>query len=161
MENIEIFIENEDQTPEESEKVIIQLIDDISKNIEETNGEVKPTENQIEEENVGKNDDDRVVPSTAPNSNEDQENAIDVNKTIPASVSPGRANVPFKEVNENEKEACSAIVNGTENINNKKREFDNEDEQVQEKNCDNDERTSDQIKKIKITESADIPTVEV
>lgn len=161
MENIEIFIENEDQTPEESEKVIIQLIDDISKNIEETNGEVKPTENQIEEENVGKNDDDRVVPSTAPNSNEDQENATDVNKTIPASVSPGRANVPFKEVNENEKEACSAIVNGTENINNKKREFDNEDEQVQEKNCDNDERTSDQIKKIKITESADIPTVEV
>jgi len=161
MENIEIFIENEDQTPEESEKVIIQLIDDISKNIEETNGEVKPTENQIEEENVGKNDDDRVVPSTAPKSNEDQENATDVNKTIPASVSPGRANVPFKEVNENEKEACSAIVNGTENINNKKREFDNEDEQVQEKNCDNDERTSDQIKKIKITESADIPTVEV
>jgi hypothetical protein len=161
MGKIEIFTENEDQVPEESEKVITQLIDDVSKNIEETNDEVKPAENQFEEENVEKNHDDSIVPSPSSNPIEDQENATDANKTVQASVSPGRANVPFKEVNESEKEACSAIVNGTDNINNKKREFNNEDEQVQEEIRDNDEQTGDQTKKVKITESTGILTVEV
>jgi len=142
MENI---AENEEQVPEESKKVIDQVTDDVSKKIEQMNGEVQT----IEEE---KNDDE-VVPSTTPKPIDEQENVTGTN--LSASVSPGRANVPFKEVNESEKEE-----NGTENINTKKRELDNEDEQIQEKILDNDERTGDQTKKIKISESTDTPTVE-
>jgi hypothetical protein len=54
----------------------------------------------------------------------------------------------------------ATTVNGTENINSKKRELDNEDEQIQEKILDNDERTGDHIKKIKTSESTDIPPIE-
>jgi len=159
MEKIEISIENEDQVPEESKKVINQITDDVSKYIEETDGKVQTTENQIEGKNDGNNDDE-VVPSTTPKPIEEQENVADTNVIAPASASPCRANVPFKEVNESEREECTTVVNGIENINNKKRELDNEDEQVQEKILDNNERTGDQTKKIKITESTDTPIVE-
>jgi hypothetical protein len=146
MENIDVSTENEEQVPEESKKVIDQVTDDVSKQIEQMNGEVQT----IEEE---KNDDE-VVPSTTPKPIDEQENVTNTN--VSASVSPGRANVPFKEVNESEKEE-----NGIENINTKKRELDNEDEQIQEKILDNDERTGgDQTKKIKISESTDTPIVE-
>jgi hypothetical protein len=146
MENIDVSTENEEQVPEESKKVIDQVTDDVSKQIEQMNGEVQT----IEEE---KNDDE-VVPSTTPKPIDEQENVTNTN--VSASVSPGRANVPFKEVNESEKEE-----NGTDIINNKKRELDNEDEQIQEKILDNDERTGgDQTKKIKISESTDTPIVE-
>jgi hypothetical protein len=159
MENIEVSIENEEQVSEESKKVINRVTDDVSKNIEETNGELQTIENQIEEENVEKNDDE-VVPSTTPKPTEEQENVIDTNTAVPASISPSRANVPLKEVNESEKEACKILVNGTENVNNKKRELDHEDGEIQEKILDNDERTGDPTKKIKITELTDASPVE-
>jgi len=151
-------LKNEEEVPEESEKVIDQVTDDGSKKIEET--KVQTTENKIEEENVEKNDDDEVVPSTTPKPIEEQENVTDTNTIVAGSVSSDQANVPFKEVNESKKEESTSIINGTENLNNKKRELDNEDEQIQEKILHNEERTGDQTKKIKIGESTDIPTVE-
>jgi len=159
MEKTDVHIENEEQVSEESKKVIDQLTDDVSKIIEETNGEIKTTENTIEEENI-KTDDDAIVPSTPSKSIEEQENVIDTNTTVSENVLSGRANVPFKEVNGSEKEACTTIVNGIKNINNKKRELDNGDEQIQEKILDNDEQTGDQIKKIKIGESMDTLGIE-
>jgi hypothetical protein len=155
---MEQIVENDDQVPEASKEVLNRVTDDVLKNIEEVNDAVQTRENPIEEENIDKNDDE-VVPSTTPKPIEEQENVTDTNTIVSASVSPGRANVPFKEVNESEKEEGTTIVNGTENVNNRKRELDNEDEQVQEKTLDNEERVGDQTKKIKITESMDTPAV--
>ena len=160
MENTEVPIENEDQVPEESKEVINQVIDDVSKNIEGTNGEVQITENQIKEGNVEKNDDE-VVPSTTPKPIEEQENVTDTNTTVPpTSLSPGRV-VPLKEVNESEKEEAAVMINGTENGISKKRELEQDDEPSEETTNGDDERTTvDQTKKIKICESTDTPIME-
>jgi hypothetical protein len=141
MEKIEILINNEDQVSEESKKLINQMIDHVSKIIEETIDEGQTiTENQIGEENIETND-DAVIPSTTSEPSEEQENFTDINTTASASGLSSRTNVPFKEVN------------------NRKREFDNEDEQAQENILDNNERTGDQTKKIKIVEPTDSPKV--
>jgi len=91
---------------------------------------------------------------------DEQENVTDTNVTVPppTSVSPGRANIPLKEVNESEKEEAIVHTNGTENTISKKREL--EDEQHEETSTDNDERTVDQTKKIKTSEATDIPIIE-
>jgi hypothetical protein len=94
---------------------------------------------------------------------DEQENVTDTNGTVPppTCVSPGRANIPLKEVNETEKE--EAVVhtngtNGTENTLSKKREL--EDEQHEETPTDNDERVGDQTKKIKTSDVTDTPIIE-
>jgi hypothetical protein len=149
MEKTDVSIEREEQVPEESKKAIEQVNDDVPKKIEESIDEVRTTDNNVE------TNDDEIVPSTTPKPVEEQENVIDTNTVVPTSISPGQLNVSFKEVNES-----ATTVNGTENINSKKRELDNEDEQIQEKILDNDERTGDHIKKIKTSESTDIPPIE-
>ncbi|CAF0914314.1 unnamed protein product [Adineta steineri] len=148
MEKTDVSIENEEQVPVESKKVVDEITDDVPKKIEEPNDEIKIIENKNEDE---------VVPSTTPKQTEEQENVTEINTNIPACVSPGRVNVPFKEVNESEKEENTTPVNGTDNMNNnKKRELDNEDDQIQEKVHNND----DQTKKIKISEATENATVE-
>ena len=100
---------------------------------------------------------EEIVPPT-----DEQENVTDTNATVPpTSLSPGRANVPLKEVNESEKEEPALLPNGTENGLSKKRELEQEEEPTNETNNDNDERNGlDQSKKIKISEPTDTPIIE-
>jgi hypothetical protein len=98
-----------------------------------------------------------IVPPT-----DEQENVTDTNTVVPpTSLSPGRVNIPLKEVNESEKEEPALIPNGTENGTSKKRELEQEDESTEETSHDNDERNGvDQTKKIKISDATDTPIVE-
>ncbi len=119
-------------------------------------------------ESVEKKEDEVVPTTTAEDTEEtskstdEQENVTDANPTVPPNcLSPGRANVPLKEVNESGKEEAAVIPNGTENGLSKKRELEQEDEPTEETSNDNDERTTvDQSKKLKVTEVTDTPIIE-
>ncbi len=172
MENTDVPIQNDESTP---------VVESITKIIEDSptiNGEKPITddtvtingEQPIIEETSGTENteiiEDEIVPSTTEETTkliDEQENTVGTNTTVtPTCVSPGRVNVPLKEVNESEKEepASVPITNGTENTISKKRELEQEDEQPEETTNDNDERTIDQTKKIKISEAIDTPIIE-
>ena len=121
--------------------------------VPEINGETTTT-TTTEEPSVTEKETE-VVPPT-----DEQENVTETNTVVPpTSLSPGRVNVPLKEVNESEEPAL--IPNGTENGVSKKRELEQEDEPTEETTNDNDERTGvDQTKKIKISDPTDTPIVE-
>ncbi|CAF0856204.1 unnamed protein product [Adineta ricciae] len=130
-----------------------------------TNGQEATTEDvsskTMEETSVEKKQEEE---ETAPlnKSVTEQENVTDVCTTVPAAcVSPGRANVPLKEVNESEKEESTVISNGTDSTNSKKRELEQEDESTEETATDSDDRSNDQTKKIKIAEPTETPIIEV
>ncbi|CAF1280944.1 unnamed protein product [Adineta ricciae] len=129
-----------------------------------TNGQEATTEDvsskTMEETSVEKKQEEE---ETAPlnKSVTEQENVTDVCTTVPAAcVSPGRANVPLKEVNESEKEESTVISNGTDSTNSKKRELEQEDESTEETATDSDDRSNDQTKKIKIAEPTETPIIE-
>ncbi|CAF4358914.1 unnamed protein product [Rotaria sp. Silwood2] len=99
-------------------------------------------------------EEDKMIPT------DEQENATDTNPSAStASVSPNRTNVPLKEVNESEKEESIVLTNGTDNTISKKRELEQEDDKPDGTN-DSEERTGDQTKKIKISESTDTPIID-
>jgi hypothetical protein len=157
MENTEAPIQTEETT-----KVVEPVTEETSK----INGE-QPIIEEPSEEVTEKTGDE--VPTTTTTITEEtakpideQENVTDTNLTVPPTcLSPGRANVPLKEVNESEKEepvVHTNGTNGTENTNSKKREL--EDEPHEETPNDNDERVVDQTKKIKTSEATDTPIIE-
>jgi hypothetical protein len=166
MENTDTPIQNQESTP-----VVEPVIEITPTTIENTpiiNGEQITTEETPLTEN-GNTIEDEIVPPSLPTTEEEitkptdeQENVIDTNTTVPpTSLSPVRANIPLKEVNESEKEEAAVITNGTENGISKKRELEQEDEQTDETTNDNDERNVvDQIKKIKTSEVTDTPIME-
>jgi len=119
------------------------------------NGETSTTEETPVTESVESKEE--IVPPT-----DEQENVTDTNAVVPpTSLSPGRVNIPLKEVNESEKEEPALIPNGTENGISKKRELEQEDETTEETTNDNDERNGvDQTKKMKISETTDTPIIE-
>jgi len=163
MENTNVSIEKE----EESKTVVVEPVieetpkimeEQVTPNEEPTTTEDTSSSEKIESttENVEKKEDEDVSPSTSEKPIDEQENVIDTNPTVPsATVSPGRANVPLKEVNETE-----TMPNGTENTISKKRELDQEDEQPEENIKDNEERMIDQTKKMKTNDSTDTPIIE-
>jgi hypothetical protein len=164
MENTDTPIQNQESTP------VVEPVTEITTTIENTpivNGEQITTEETPLTEN-GNTIEDEIVPTTTTTEEEitkptdEQENVIDTNTTVPpTSLSPGRVNIPLKEVNESEKEEAAVITNGTENGISKKRELEQEDEQTDETTNDNDERNVvDQIKKIKTSEVTDTPIME-
>ncbi|UJR14784.1 hypothetical protein I4U23_001772 [Adineta vaga] len=127
-----------------------------------TNGEEAITEDvstkTTEEISVEKKEDEVVSSNKSIN---EQENVAETSTSVPPTcVSPGRPNIPLKEVNESEKEESAVISNGTDSTNSKKRELEQEDEPAEETTNDNDERPTDQTKKIKITEIVDTPIME-
>lgn len=141
----------------------------IVENTPIVNGEETPVTENVETK------EDEVVPPSEPATLEvketepeittptdEQENVTDTNAVVPPTcLSPGRANIPLKEVNESGKEEAAVITNGTENGISKKRELEQEDEQPEETTNDNDERNgSDSIKKIKTSETIDTPIIE-
>ena len=149
MENADVVVIEKDQMPEET-----QVKETVVEKTEERNGTVPSLEDEdvIAVENK---DSEAVVTKPV----DEQENVTETN--VPASVSPARANLPFKEVNESEGEECTTASNGTETINNKKREFDHDaDEEVEEKNLDDNDRAGDSSKKIKVAESTETPSVD-
>ncbi|CAF3546797.1 unnamed protein product [Adineta steineri] len=168
MENTDVSVQKEESTPivelakEDTPKINGEqaITEDTPKKI---NGEQTITEEtsskSIEETASVETKEDEVIP---PRKSTEQENVTDTNMAVPPTcVSPGRANVPLKEVNESEKEESSAVItNGTENNISKKRELEQEDEQPEETTNDNDEKTSDQTKKLRITEANDTPIIE-
>jgi hypothetical protein len=164
MENIETPIENETPT------AVVEPVTEetTTENTPIINGEQTTTEETPITECVDKKEEE-ITPATTTATEEEitkvtdeQENVIDTNSTVPStSLSPGRANVPFKEVNESEKEEAAVVTNGIENGISKKRELEQEDEQTEETTNDNEERTAgDQTKKIKISEATDTPIME-
>lgn len=165
MENIEAPIATEESTTvtptvtEESSTTITEpeptpLVNGESTTTPVTTEETTTTTNTTTETVEEKED---IVPPT-----DEQENVTDTNAIVPpTSLSPGRANIPLKEVNESEKEEPALLPNGTENGMSKKRELEQEEEPTDESNHDNDERNGlDQSKKIKISESTDTPIIE-
>ena len=131
--------------------------DGLKLNGAETTAEEVSSKSQ-EETSVEKKEEE-MMPSTTLMT--EQENVADTNGTMPPTcVSPGRANVPLKEVNESEKEEPTLISNGTDNTNSKKRELELEDELQEETSNDNDERSSEPTKKIKVTETSETPIME-
>jgi hypothetical protein len=178
MENTETPIQNEESTPivpsvteETSQKTndITPVIIDEQCTTETTpviNGEQSTTEpapvinnepSTTEKTSVTESVEEEIVPPT-----DEQENVTDTNTIVPTTcLSPGRVNIPLKEVNESEKEEPALIPNGTENGISKKRELEQEDESTEETTNDNDERNGlDQTKKIKISEATDTPIME-
>jgi hypothetical protein len=158
MENTDVPIQNE----------VVESVTEETPTIENTpiiNCEPSTTEETLVTESV-ENKEDEIVPPTIEEEItkpiEEQENVTDTNPTVPStSLSPGRANIPLKEVNESENEEAAVLTNGTENGISKKRELEQEDEQPEETTNDNDERTGgEQIKKIKISEATDTPIIE-
>jgi hypothetical protein len=167
MENTDVPIQNDESTPivesitKTTPTPIINGETPITDDTVKINGEQPIIEEPSGTENTEIKEDE-IVPSTTKLIDE-QENTAGTNTIItPTCVSPGRVNVPLKEVNESEKEepAIVPITNGTENTISKKRELEQEDEQPEETTNDNDERTIDQTKKIKITEVTDTPIIE-
>jgi len=166
MENTNTPIQNQESTPV-VESVTEETPNTITENTPIINGGPSTTE---ETESVENNEDETVPPPPTTTTTEEeitkptdeQENVIDTNTTVPPTcLSPGRVNVPLKEVNESEKEEAAVITNGTENGLSKKRELEQEDEQPEVNTNDNDERTNgDQIKKIKTSEVTDTPIIE-
>jgi len=174
MENTDVPIQNDESTPivESLTKTTPKIIEDspiingekpITDDTVKINGEQPIIEEPSGTENTEIKEDEIVPSTTTTKLIDEQENTAGTNTTItPTCVSPGRVNVPLKEVNESEKEepASVPITNGTENTISKKRELEQEDEQPEETTNDNDERTIDQTKKIKITEVTDTPIIE-
>jgi hypothetical protein len=153
-------------TPIELNTVVESITEETPKGIEEEDTLSKKTEEEPVSESVEKKDEEIIpVPPTTTTTTEEttkpideQENDTDTTPTVtPTCLSPGRVNVPLKEVNESE---TAIVTNGTENTISKKRELDQEDEQPEEKTNDNDERSGDQTKKIKISEPIDMPIME-
>jgi len=165
MENTDTPIQNQESTP------VVESVTEETP-IETTplvNGEPTTTEETPVTENGNTIENEIVLPTPTTTTEEEitiptdeQENVTDTNTTVPpTSLSPGRANIPLKEVNESEKEEAAVITNGTENGISKKRELEQEDEQTDETTNDNDERNVvDQIKKIKTSEITDTPIME-
>jgi hypothetical protein len=160
MENTETPVQTEETT-----KVVETIIEDTlqtTENVEPPTTEETPITKDVEKK------EEEIMPTMTTTEKEitkpidEQENVTDTNTTVPpTSLSPGRVNVPLKEVNESEKEEAAVITNGTENGISKKRELEQEDEQSEETTNDNDERTGiDQPKKIKISETTDTPIIE-
>ena len=160
MENIEAPIATEESTivtpkvTEETSTTVTEtettpLVNGESTTTPVTTEETTTTTETVEEK-------DEIVPPT-----DEQENVTDTNTNLPpTSLSPGRANIPLKEVNESEKDEPALLPNGTENGMSKKRELEQE-EPSEETNNDNDERNGlDQSKKLKISESTDTPIIE-
>ena len=165
MENTDVPIPTEKST---------SIVESVTEDSSKINGEPSSTETTVkingeqpitEETASMEKKDDEIVPSTTEEETtkltDEQENATGTNTTVPPTcLSPGRANIPLKEVNESEKEEPTVLTNGTENTISKKRELEQEDEQPEETTNDNDERTVDQTKKIKITDATDTPIIE-
>lgn len=161
MENIEAPIATEESTTvtpkvtEETSTTVTEIEPTPLVNGESTTTPVTTEETTTATETVEEKEE--IVPPT-----DEQENVTDTNTNLPpTSLSPGRANIPLKEVNESEKEEPALLPNGTENGMSKKRELEHEEESSEETNNDNDDRNGlDQSKKIKISESTDTPIIE-
>lgn len=91
---------------------------------------------------------------------DEQENVTTTNGVAPTALSPGRVNVPLKEVNESEKEETNIIANPTETTISKKRELEQEEPRNEENGTDSDERTGDQTKKLKTADTVDAAIME-
>jgi len=166
MENTDVLVATAEQVPDVSTIVVDQVTDDLLKTIDNEKKEEPETKMNNEEVETTE-ETDAAAPTTTTTETieskptEEQEN---VNGTsvvpAPASVSPGRSNVPFKEVNESgSDEAAIVATNGTaENSNSKKRELDQEEEQSLEKTEETDERAGDQVKKMKLNEPTEAST---
>ncbi|CAF0805865.1 unnamed protein product [Adineta ricciae] len=131
-----------------------------------TNGQEATNEDvsskTMEETSVEKKKEEEEESTPLNKSVTEQENVTDACTTVPATcVSPGRTNIPLKEVNESEKEELAVISNGTDSTNSKKRELEQEDEPTEETTTDSDDRSNDQTKKIKIAEPTETPIIEV
>lgn len=160
MENIEAPIQKEESTAVIKETTTTETTPVV--NGEQTTPETTPVVNgepttEVTPVTESTENTEEIVPPT-----DEQENVTDTNTSVPStSMSPGRANVPLKEVNESGKEEPAVIPNGTENGMSKKRELEQEDEPTEETTNDNDERTAvDQSKKLKISEATDTPIIE-
>ncbi|CAF3680787.1 unnamed protein product [Rotaria sordida] len=134
----------------------------LTKDISKTNDEEPSAVTTEETTPVIENKEEEVAPppptttteEETVTSTDEQENVTGTNSTVPTAIgSPSRMNVPLKEVNESEKEEQTILTNG------KKRELEQEEEKSDATN-DNDERTGDQTKKIKISETTDTPIME-
>jgi len=171
-----VLIEKEEQLPKEK-TVVDGVIETLKDTVVdgENDSATKTIANGVtdtpkETTDVSENKDEDAVPTTNDSTTtktvdveettkliDEQENEnVNDNATVPASVSPGRANVPFKEVND---EAAVVVTPTVENHNTKKRELEQDDEQLQEKTDEIDERNGgDQVKKIKRSEPTDTTT---
>lgn len=162
MENTDVVVESktvEEPTIEEPtkpmEKKMLEETEETTKSVEEET----TTETVEEKEEV-------LVPSISTEEEttrptDEQENVTGTNTTVPpTSLSPGRANVPLKEVNESENEEPVVLSNGTETANSKKRELEQEEERPEENDGDLDDRSGDQTKKMKTNEPVDTPVIE-
>lgn len=148
MEQTDVSHKPDEQVPEEPKQAADQDTEDVSKETEDTCDEI-PT---IEHSN-----DDEVVPSTTPKPSEEQETCNETTTAMSASVSPGRADVPFGVNDESDKEqeeegGGEAAVDSAENAVNNKRGFENDDEQVPED-------AAEQPKRLKTSEPIDEPPV--
>lgn len=170
MENTETPIVTE-QTPVSTEETTttttVPVVETVTEETPIVNGEVEPVTENVETTNTEtipptESTTTEVVEEETTKPTDEQENVTDTNAIVPpTSLSPGRVNVPLKEVNESEKEEAAVIPNGTENGISKKRELEQEDEPTEETTTDNDERNgNDQIKKIKTSETIDTPIIE-
>jgi len=162
MENTDTPIQNQESTP---------VVESVTEETPIINGELSTTEETpVITESVEKKEDEITPPQTTTTTTEEeitkpldeQENVTDTNTTVPStSLSPGRVNVPLKEVNESEKEEETVVTNGAENGISKKRELEQDDEQTEETTNNNEERNGvDHIKKIKTSETTDTPIIE-
>jgi hypothetical protein len=173
MENTDALIDNVESKPVET-PVIEELPPTMEMKTDEPEA-LKSTEDEETEAEVEaapkidtdekKECDDDLVPSTEEDTNkstDEQENATGTNSTVPTatSLSPGRANIPLKEVNESEKDEPTIMSNGTETANSKKRELEQEEERPEENGADHDERAADQTKKMKTNETLETPLIE-
>ena len=152
MDGADVIVIEKDQMPEEIQAKETAVVEKT----EERNGTVPSLEGDDDDEVAVENKDSEAVVAKPV---DEQENATETN--VPASVSPARANLPFKEVNESEGEECTTAANGTEMINNKKREFDHDDNEVEEKHLDDNDRAGDPSKKIKVAEDTEATPAEV
>ena len=144
---------------EESKTVVESISEEPSKLVDDQEQvvEAKSTAEPVEPK------EDDIVPVTVDETTkpiDEQENVTGTDSSVaPASFSPGRVNVPLKEVNESDKEDAGKISNGTsETANGKKRELEHEDEPVEENG--DDDRAADQTKKMKTNEPIDTPISE-
>jgi hypothetical protein len=171
MDNVDVLVEKEDEqvpevskTSEINDEVVPKTIEEETTATENKEIVEKQTENAAV---VGDNKADEIdaaLPTTTETVEsepviEEQEN-VNGTSTIPASVSPGRSNLPFKEVNESDNDEAAVVASTAtaENSNTKKRELDHEDEQPQEKTGEYDERAGDQVKKLKLNEPTEAST---
>jgi len=170
MDKVDVLVEKEEEQVPEVSKTS-ELTDEV---VPETTEEKKTTEknNTAEEKTehtevvaATKEDETDATPPTTTETTEsepvveEQEN-VNGTSTLPASVSPGRMNVPLKEVNEsgNDEAATMASASTAENSNSKKRELDHEDEQPPELTAEIDERAGDPVKKMKLNEATEDST---